>query len=77
MAENNFLSKKSLKKKYDLTTNIFMLVNLEPISGFILEINSIPNYLHGHTVAAMCFNMGHLVKKLGKNEAELEVSILT
>ena len=53
-----------------------MLVNLEPISGFILEINSIPNYLHGHTVAAMCFNMGHLVKKLGKNEAELEVSIL-
>ena len=52
-------------------------VNLEPIFGFILEINSIPNYLNGHTVVAMCFNMGHLVKKSGKNEAELEVSILT
>ena len=77
MAENSFLSEKSLKKKSDLTTNIFMLVNLEPIFGFILEINSIPNYLHRHTVVAMCFNMGHLVKKLGKNEAELEVSILT
>ena len=55
-----------------------MLVNLVPIFGFILEIKSIPNYLHGHTVAAMCFNMGHLVKKkLAENEAELEVSILT
>ena len=63
--------------KSDLTTNIFMLVNLEPIFGFILEISSIPNYLHGHTVVAMCFIMGHLVKQSGKNEAELEVSILT
>ena len=54
-----------------------MLVNLEPIFGFILEINSITNYLHGHTVVAMCFDMGHRVKKSGKNEAELEVSILT
>ena len=41
-----------------------MLVHLEPILGFIL-------------VAAMCFNMGYLVKKLGKNEEKLEVSILT
>ena len=54
-----------------------MLMNLEPIFEFILEINSIPNYLHGHTVLGMCFNMGHLLKKLGKNEAEIEVSILT
>ena len=46
-----------------MTTNIFMLLNLRPISGFILEIKSIPNYLQGHTVAAMYFNMGHLVKK--------------
>ena len=28
-------------------------------------------------IAAMCFNMGYLVKKLGKNEEKLEVSILT
>ena len=41
-----------------LTTNIFMLVKLEPICGFIAEFNSIPNYLHGSTVAAMCLNMG-------------------
>jgi len=60
-----FYQKNHFFKKSDLTTNIFMLVNLEPIFGFILEINSIPNYLHGHTVAAMCFNMGHLVKKVG------------
>ena len=31
-----------------------MPVNPEPISGFILEIKSIPNYLQGHMVAAMC-----------------------
>ena len=67
MSENSFLSKKSLFKKSNLTTKIVMLVNLEPISGFILEIKSILNYLQGHTVAAMCFNIGHLVKKLGKN----------
>ena len=54
-------------------TNIFMLVNLELFFGFILEINRIPNHLHGHTVVAMCFNMGHLVKKIGKNVVELEV----
>ena len=75
--KTGFYHKNHFFKKSDLTTNIFMLVNLEPISGFILETNSIPNYLHGHMVAAMCFNMGHLVKKLCKNEAELEVSILT
>ena len=28
-------------------------------------------------IAAICFNMGYLVKKLGKNEEKLEVSILT
>ena len=55
-------------------TNIFMLVNLTPFSGLV---HSIPNHLHGHTVAAMYFNFGHLVKKFGKNEAELEVSLLT
>ena len=64
-SETAFHQKNHFFQKCDLTTNIFMLVNLEPIFGFILEINSIPNYLHGHTVAAMCFNMGHLVKKVG------------
>ena len=64
MAESSLKKKKINKiKKSGLTTNIFILVNLEPIFGFILEINSIPDYLHGHTVAAMCLNMGHLVKK--------------
>ena len=54
---------------------LVMLVNLEPILGFILKIKSISNYLHWHMVAAMCFNMGQLVKKMRKNEAELEVSV--
>ena len=63
--KKHFFDQKNLFfKKSDWTTNIFMLVNLEPIFGFILEINSIPNYLHGHTVVAMSFNMGHLVKTL-------------
>ena len=43
-----------------------MLVNLEPIVGFMLEIKSIQIYLHGHTVSAMCFNMGHLLKQVGQ-----------
>ena len=51
-------------KKSNWTTNIFMLVNLELISGLILEINSIPYYLPRHTVAAMCFHIRHLVKKV-------------
>ena len=68
-----FYKKNHLFKKSSLTTNIFMLVNLEPIFGFILEINRIPNHLHGHMVVSMCFNMGHLVKNLAKNEAKLEV----
>ena len=54
--------KKNIFKKSNLTTNIFALVNLEPNYGFILDIKSIQNYLQGHTVAAMCFNMGNLVK---------------
>ena len=52
-------------------------MNLEPIFGFILEINSLPSYLHKRTVVAMCFDVGHLVKKLGKNKAELEDKIFT
>ena len=49
-------------KKFYLTTNIVMLVNLEPNLGFRLEIKSIPNYLHGHTVSAICFNMGNILE---------------
>ena len=74
MAENSF--KNIFFNKSDLTTNIFMLVNIEQIFRFILEINSIPNDLHGHMVVAMCCNIGHLVKKMGKKEVELEVSFL-
>ena len=62
--KTSFYQKINFLKIFNLTTNIFMLVHLEPILGFIL-------------VAAMCFNMGYLVKKLGKNEEKLEVSILT
>ena len=51
-----------LFKKSTWLNNIFILVNLELISGFILQIKSIQNYLQGHMVAAMCFNMGHLIK---------------
>ena len=50
-----------------------MVVNLEPISGFILKIKSIPNCLHKHTDEDRCFNIGHLV---GKNGLELDVPIL-
>ena len=58
-------------QKSNLMANIVTLLNLEPILGFILEFKSIPIYLHGHTVSAMCFNMGHLVRN--EEEAELEV----
>ena len=54
-----------LFKRSNLTTNIVTIVNIEPHLGYMLEIKGIPNYLRGHTVVAMCFNMGHLVKKVG------------
>ena len=62
MAEKAFYKKKLLFKKSNLTIKMFMLVNLEPISRFILEIKSNPNDLQGHMVATMCFEMGHLLK---------------
>ena len=75
--KNSFYKEKNhFFRKFNRETNIVMLINLDPILEFILEIKIIPNYLHGHMVAAMCFNMGNLVKKLGKNAAELEVLIL-
>ena len=60
-----------------MTTKNVMLVNLEPILGFILKIKNIPNYLHMHMVLAMCFYKKHILKKVGKNEVVLEVYILT
>ena len=58
-------------------TNIVTLVNLEQNFGFMLEIKSIPNYLHGHTVSAVRLIWVIYWDKLGKNEGELEVLILT
>ena len=46
--KNNFYKKESIIKNY-LTTNIVMLVNLELILGFMLEIKSIQNYLDWYT----------------------------
>ena len=54
-----------------------MLVNLEKKFVFMLEIKSIPNYQQGPTVSAVRFNWGLYQNKLGKNEYELEVLILT
>ena len=50
-----------LKKSY-LTTNIALIVNLEPPFGFMVEIKSIPNYFLRRTVSAFHFNMGHLLE---------------
>ena len=42
--KKNFAYKKNhLFNKSNLKTKIFMLVNVEPISGFIFEIKRIPN----------------------------------
>ena len=62
MAETHFNQENYFFKKSNMTTNIFILANLEPISRFILEIQTISKYLHGHMVEAMWFNIGHLVK---------------
>ena len=40
------LSKKSLLKKSNLTTNLILPVNQETILGFVLEFKIIPIYLH-------------------------------
>ena len=58
----------SIKKyKSNLMSNILMLVNLEPILGFLFEIKSIQNYLEGHSVSAMFFEMVHLWNILAKS----------
>ena len=55
-----------LKKKKSCTTNIVMFVTLEPILRFVLEIQSIPNYLDMHLVSAMSFHTGIFKNKLKK-----------
>ena len=63
MAQKLLSSNKCIfQKKSNLTTNIMMIVNLEPILEFTLEIKSNPTYIHGHTVSPMCLNMGHILE---------------
>ena len=53
---NMVAHKKSLPQ---IITNIVILVNLEPILGFMVDIESIPNHPDIHTVSALCLNVGH------------------
>ena len=51
-----------------------MLVNLEPILEFMMEIKSIPNYLNEHTSSPMCFkNKGIYWNMLDENKVELDI----
>ena len=70
------ITKIRFKKSY-LTTNIVMLVNLEPHFGFMLETKNVPNYQHEHIISAMILIWGIDWNKLGLNECELDVLILT
>ena len=51
-------------QKFNLTANIVMLLNLEPNFGLMLEIKSILNYPHGHTVSAVRFYKEHLMNQV-------------
>ena len=70
-------TKKVTFSKSNLTTNLETLKNLEPSFGVILEIKTIPNYLHGHTVSTVPLIWLIYWNKFGKKECELEVLILT
>ena len=70
-------TKKVTFSKSNLTTNLETLVNLEPSFGVMLEIKTIPNYLHGHTVSTVRLIWLIYWNKFGKKECELEVLILT
>ena len=48
-------------EEYIFTTNIMMLVNIDPIFGFMLGTESTPVYLEIYTVSAMYFIMGYLL----------------
>jgi len=52
-------AKKVTFSKSNLTTNLETLKNLEPSFGVILEIKTIPNYLHGFNPV---FNMAHILE---------------
>ena len=70
-------TKKVTFSKSNLTTNLETLKNLEPSFGVILEIKTIPNYLHGHTVSTVRLIWLIYWNKFGKKECKLEVLILT
>ena len=70
-------TKKVTFSKSNLTTNLETLVNLEPSFGVMLEIKTIPNYLHGHTVSTVRLIWLIYWNKFGKKECELKVLILT
>ena len=71
------ITEKFLASLHDMTTNLETLKNLEPSFGVILEIKTIQNYLHGHTVSTVRFIWLIYWNKFGKKECELEVLILT
>ena len=60
-----FYEKNHFFQKSNFSTNIVMLVNLEQLFGYILEIKSIQNYLQEHTVSPVCFIMGNLLEQVG------------
>ena len=52
-----------------------MLVNLEPVLGFMLMIKSIQKYLYKYMISPMCFSMRIYYNRLGQYEVELEIEI--
>ena len=54
-------------------TNIVMVVNLEPILGSTLEIANISTNLDIQMISAMCFNMVHLLEKVGQKKVQLNI----
>ena len=56
---NSFYQSNDFFTKSYLTINIVMLVSLETNFGNMCNITPILNYLHGHTVLVLRFNMGH------------------
>ena len=54
-----------------------MLVNLEPIFGYRLEIESIPIYLDLHQFSAIFLIWGIYYKKLAKHEVRIRIKMFT
>ena len=53
------------KKKSNFMSNTGMLVNLEPILEYMLEIKSILIHLHIHTVSGTNYYVAYIGKKSG------------